>query len=164
MVLTKLTVLVHDISDSVSIEDYIDDNGKYINIGTQALAALKACKAIHFKDSEGQEIFIPYHAVVGYSFEREDAEYTAPEDDFCKSADAAKPLYTVTWMNGEESLGSELYAEGSVPSYKGEEPEGTGTFVGWSDTADGEALEELPPVTEATTFYAVFEAGDPENP
>lgn len=64
--------------------------------------------------------------------------------------------YTITWMNGDTKLDDDEVECGETPAYTGETPTGTGTFVGWSATPDGEALETIPPATADATYYAVF--------
>ena len=70
--------------------------------------------------------------------------------------------YTVTWMvNGETT--SETYAYGEVPAYKNVTPTKPSvgstsyTFLGWSKTMDGSALETLPATTGNVTYYAIFD-------
>ncbi len=70
--------------------------------------------------------------------------------------------YNVTWnIDGETT--SESVEYGAVPQYKGTTPtkptvgNTSYTFIGWSDTISGEALESLPAVTGDATYYAVFD-------
>ncbi len=67
--------------------------------------------------------------------------------------------YTVTWMNGDELLGSAEVEEGTVPSYPGiskpskdRDDNAHYIFAGW-ETADGNEPEA---VTGDVTYYAVF--------
>lgn len=79
----KVTLKVHDIADPIVIEDYVDANGKFVPIGTQAMAMLDKKETLHYKDSEGVETFIPYHAIEEVLTVIEEKEYTNPEDEFC---------------------------------------------------------------------------------
>lgn len=90
MVHTAVRIWLHD--SGTRSHPFGDDiiDGKFYNFGVQALAALKAHKTIdvHYPEMDGdpaQEIIIPYHAVLEWSVEKEEDEYTKPEDDFCKS-------------------------------------------------------------------------------
>ncbi|MBQ7912224.1 MAG: InlB B-repeat-containing protein [Clostridia bacterium] len=76
----------------------------------------------------------------------------------------AQTKFTVTWMNGETLLKTDVDVEYETqPEYVGETPTKDMTteceyvFVGWATSADGEKLETLPVVTANATFYAVFE-------
>ena len=76
--------------------------------------------------------------------------------------------FTITWMNGDEQLEVDEYTAGGdpvQPEYNGEEPvraedaQYTYTFAGWSSEEGAEtgvSAEELPAVSENTTYYAVF--------
>ncbi len=81
----------------------------------------------------------------------------------------ATVFYTVTFMNGEENLGSvkvkageEAIYQGSTPT-KAEDENYTYTFLGWVD-AEGNKANMV--VTADTTVYAAFEATSkqPETP
>lgn len=109
MLFTTVTLLLHNDGGELAISDYVDSNGKFVNIGVQALAALQAKKAIHITAQTGEEVIVPYHAVLGYSVTKEEGEYTKPEDDFCKpvcdgGSDDGKPdseLHHVEIKNGQ---------------------------------------------------------------
>ena len=68
----------------------------------------------------------------------------------------AVKTYTVTWMNGDEVLSTEVVKEGTVPTYVGAAPtmaetdEAVYTFIGWSP--------EIAAVTEDVTYTAQFSA------
>lgn len=72
--------------------------------------------------------------------------------------------YAIVFMNGDQQLSSEQIAYGTVPAYDGAAPskaataQYTYTFAGWSAQEGGEVLAELPAVTGAATYYAVFTA------
>lgn len=164
MVFTTVTLLIHGYEDTWQISDYVDDDGKFVNNGVQAANAIEKRQAIHYvMDDEGvdSEEFIPFHSIVAANITKSEGEYTKPDDIFCQPVCEEKKSYTVTWMNGEESLGTEIYPEGATPSYKGETPTGEGEFLGWNtDSSAATALETLPAVESATTFYAIFGEGD----
>ena len=167
MVFTTLTLTLHNIDDPIVIQDYVDDAGKFVAIGTHATAAYLRGEQIHYKDADGYEIIIPYEAIVASSITREEDEYTKPEDAFCTvpeclQDDTCSTSWTITFANGEEKLAEEIVKNGETPVYNGTTPtkteEGyTCEFIGWNTTADAEtALEELPPATETATYYAIF--------
>ena len=145
--------------DTTGIADYIDDNGKFINIGTQTAAMIERREAVHFQEGD-DEIIIPFHAISGVVITKADDEYTKPDDDFCQPPCpevGCNVSYTVTWMNGETKLGEQVYDYGATPSYNGTPTgEECKEFAGWATTAGGEPLDTLPPVTDTTTYYAVF--------
>ena len=68
--------------------------------------------------------------------------------------------YTITWKNGEETLETDEDVEyGTTPTYDGETPTGTGTFLGWnSDSSAATALETIPEATADATYFAIFSA------
>lgn len=84
MTFTTITLWLHDGDEPKTIADYVDGNGKFVNIGVIAYSALTKHEAIHFKDENGAEVFIPYHAVLAWTVAKAEGEYTKPEDDFCK--------------------------------------------------------------------------------
>lgn len=84
MLFTTVNLTIHGLDEAPSITDYVDDNGRFVNIGVQVAAALTAKKTIHFM-MDGTEVIVPYHAVVTYSILHEEEPYTKPDDDFCKS-------------------------------------------------------------------------------
>jgi uncharacterized repeat protein (TIGR02543 family) len=69
--------------------------------------------------------------------------------------------YNVIWVVDGQSTTTVVNVN-QVPAYSGEtptkEPTQTAvyTFAGWAESAEGQVLSELPAVTQATTFYAVF--------
>lgn len=162
MVFTTVTLLLHGAAETNKIADYLDDNDKFVNIGVQAANAIARRQSIHVvvsPDDEPMELFIPFHAIVSATISKAEDTYVKPEDTFCQPVCEEKESFTVTWMNGEALLGTEIYEKGARPSYKGVEPTKEGyNFIGWNtDPAAETALETLPAVTEATTFYAIFE-------
>lgn len=79
-----VTLGIHDAEETIEIKDYIDANGKFVNIGTQAAAAINRRVAIHYVNADGQEIVIPFHAITSVKFAKEQGTYTPAEDAFCK--------------------------------------------------------------------------------
>ena len=161
MVFTTVELILHGGDDALVIEDYTDDNGKFVNIGVQAANAIANRQAVHIvmlDNGDPVETIIPFHAIVSATISKAEDTYVKPDDTFCQPVCEEKESFTVTWMNGETLLGTEVYPKGAVPSYKGTTPtSGDGTFLGWNtDPAAETALETLPAVTEATTFYAIF--------
>lgn len=162
MVFTTVELILHGGDDALVIEDYTDDNGKFVNIGVQAANAIANRQAVHIvmlNDDDPVETLIPFHAIVSAIIEKAEDAYVKPDDAFCQPVCEEKESFTVTWVNGETTLGTEIYPKGAVPSYKGTEPTKEGyRFIGWNtDPAAETALETLPAVTEATTFYAIFQ-------
>lgn len=78
---------------------------------------------------------------------------------------AQKPVYTVTYINGAEVFYTDTAEEGAPLPRPDKDPEKaeddtyTYTFKGWSLSEGGEIadLASVTSVTEAMTFYAVFE-------
>ena len=78
---------------------------------------------------------------------------------------AQKPVYTVTYINGAEVFYTDTAEEGAPLPLPDKDPEKaeddtyTYTFKGWSLSEGGEIadLASVTEVTEAMTFYAVFE-------
>ena len=73
------------------------------------------------------------------------------------------PTYTVKWVISGNEAETDLYVPcGTTPSYDGDPPSKTSdssytySFAGWSDSADGSVLSELPKVTADVTYYAKF--------
>lgn len=66
------------------IADYVDNDGKFIALGTQAMAMLERHEAIHYVDANGVETIIPYHAIVEVNVAKESDDYTKPEDAYCQ--------------------------------------------------------------------------------
>ena len=71
-----------------NLNDYVDENGKYVALGTEAAAMLNRHEAIHYVDprngSEPVEMLIPYHAIVRSMITKSPAEYNEPEDSYCQ--------------------------------------------------------------------------------
>ena len=75
--------------------------------------------------------------------------------------------HNITWCDSEgNELCSEEIGENETPVYKGETPtkgyDATNhyTFAGWTTTKGGTTAETLTAVTQNTTYYAVFTAGE----
>lgn len=160
MVFTTVELILHGEDDAFVIEDYTDDNGKFVNIGVQAANAIANRQAVHIvmlDNGDPVETFIPFHAIVSATISKAEDTYVKPDDAFCQPVCEEKESFTVTWMNGETLLGTEVYPKGAVPSYKGATPTGDGDFVGWNtdpEVVDG--LDPMPQISGATTFYAIF--------
>ena len=78
------------------------------------------------------------------------------------STDPEKTKYTITWVdeNGN-TLSSAQVEEGSTPMYsytKSDTDEWDYTFIGWSTSADGEVLNDIPKATQNSTYYAKVSA------
>lgn len=73
--------------------------------------------------------------------------------------------YTITWMDGETTLGTDEVYEGTVPAYTGTAPTKEGyDFVGWnSDSSAQTALAELPAASADATYYAIFTEAVPAH-
>lgn len=73
--------------------------------------------------------------------------------------------YTITWMNGETTLGTDEVAEGIAPAYTGALPTKDGyAFVGWnSDPLAQSSLVELPAAEADATYYAIFTVANQEQ-
>lgn len=92
MVFTTTSVWVHGQNDYTDFEDYVDDNGRFVNLGVQVAASLSRHEAVHVNDGR-VEIIIPYHAVMSWYTEKAEAPYTKPEDDFCKASEGGGGSY-----------------------------------------------------------------------
>ena len=71
-------------------------------------------------------------------------------------------MYSVTWVdeNGK-TLTTSSVEEGTTPSYTynvQDTAEWDYTFIGWSTSANGEALDTIPKVTANVTYYALVSA------
>lgn len=75
-----VTLKLHDIADPIEIADYVAD-GRFVPLGTEALSAINACKAIHYK--KDAEVIIPYHAIEEVNITKESKAYEKPADAFC---------------------------------------------------------------------------------
>lgn len=97
---TATIINLHGAPNTVIISDYVDDNGRFVNVGVRTAAALSRHEAVHTKmhfvdDDEvvyDTEVIIPYHAVMSWNTASVPREYTKPLDDFCHSTQ-----YTVTF-------------------------------------------------------------------
>ena len=78
-----VTLALHD-GDPIEIADYVDDNGKFVNIGYQAEKCIAHRDAVAYADENG-EYFIPFHAIIGVQISREVKEVPDVEDKFCVS-------------------------------------------------------------------------------
>ena len=153
-----VSLLLHG-NTEVEIADYVDNNGKFVNIGTQAAAAIDRGDNIHYVTAEGVDTFIPFHAIDAVNFAKESDDFTPAEDAFCEEDVTDYTYWTVTFYNGETALQSGLVKDGDTPVYSGATPTKEGyTFLGWNTDAEAEEpLETLPAITEATSLYAIFE-------
>ena len=79
-----VTLKIHG-GTTETIADYLDDDDKFVNLGTQAAAAIQRREAIHYVTQAGVETLIPFHAIDGITITRADGEYTKPADDFCEA-------------------------------------------------------------------------------
>jgi len=73
--------------------------------------------------------------------------------------------FTIAWKNGETTLETDENVEyGTTPTYDGETPTKDGhTFLGWNTDAEtATALETIPAATEDATYFAIFEANQPD--
>lgn len=80
------------------------------------------------------------------------------DENSAPSTNSEKATYTITWVdeNGN-TLSSVQVEEGSIPDYsytKSDTDEWDYTFIGWSASADGEVLTEIPKATQNATYYA----------
>lgn len=162
MVFTTVTLFLHGADEPNEIADYLDDNDKFVNIGVQAANAIAKRQAVHvvvLADDVPMELFIPFHAIVSATISKAEDTYVKPDDAFCQPVCEEKESFTVTWMDGETSLGTEIYEKGARPSYKGTEPTKEGyAFIGWNTDPEAiEGIDPMPQIAEATTFYAIFE-------
>lgn len=159
-----VSLLLHGAPQPITIEDYVDeDSGRFINIGTQAAAAIARREQIHYVGEDGNEMIIPFHAIVSADITKESDEYTYPEDDFCQSLcpeAGCNVSYTVSFYNDDELLQEEVLKVGATPEYSGVTPSKEGyTFLGWNTDKDAQtALESLPAVSDTAAYYAIFEA------
>lgn len=79
-----VTLTLHD-GDPIEVADYVDDNGKFVNIGYKAEKCVARREAVQFVDADGVETFIPFHAIIGVQIGREVKEVPDAEDKFCVS-------------------------------------------------------------------------------
>ena len=101
-----VSLRIHGYDSPFEIADYVDGNGRFVNIGSQAVAQLERGDAVHFVAAEGTEIIIPYHAIVAYSVTKEEGEFTPAEDAFCKSAEQGTTTAVVgTAIVGTSTVG-----------------------------------------------------------
>ncbi len=158
-------LVLHGVDSTVTIADYVDDNGRFVPLGTQAAAMLGRHDLVHFVDSNGVEVIIPYHAVVSYMVSKQTDDYTELEDEYC-IADACvaegtcNKSWTISFYNGETLLQQTIYKNGQTPIYEGATPVGETCeeFIGWNTTPDAEtALASLPAATDTESYYAIFD-------
>ena len=78
------------------------------------------------------------------------------------STDPEKTKYTITWVDENGNiLSSAQVKEGYTPRYsynKSDTDEWDYTFIGWSESADGDVLDEIPKATQNSTYYAKVSA------
>ena len=78
------------------------------------------------------------------------------------STDPEKTKYTITWVDENGNiLSSAQVKEGYTPRYsynKSDTDEWDYTFIGWSASADGDVLDEIPKATQNSTYYAKVSA------
>lgn len=110
MTFTTVLLMLHDLDDSISISDYVDDDGRFVNLGVQAAAAIERKDAVHYVDPENGEIIIPYHAIVGVSITTEPGEYTKPDDEFCEPM-ACPTSPVCPSEGGDNTVGSAIVGE-----------------------------------------------------
>lgn len=156
--------------EPLEIADYVDDNGRFVPIGTQAAKALEMREQIHTVLSDGTEVIVPFHSIVASAVTKSEEEYTPAEDTFCVAdpcvaENNCNTSWTISFYNGETLLQQSIFANGATPSYNGVTPtkpddaENTYTFIGWNTSADAEtALEAIPAAEAVASYYAIFEA------
>jgi uncharacterized repeat protein (TIGR02543 family) len=141
------------------------NGGKFKMTGTETLNGVKGetlTKAANFKINGGI-----------YSHEGNLATYANAETNkivvTLPKTDASYPDYkyevaegyTITFMNGEETLQASAQKSGTTPTYNGTEPTKASTteksyiFDGWSATDGGEVVA-LATVSEEATYFAHF--------
>lgn len=85
----KVQIVLHGLEDEEpwDFEDRIDDDGKFIPLGTQVAGMLENHEPIFinggFDSGEHIELLIPYHAIEAYTIIKDSKEFTEPEDAFC---------------------------------------------------------------------------------
>lgn len=166
-----VSLLLHGQDSPVDIADYVDNAGRFVALGTQAMAMLGRHETLHYIDAEGVETIIPYHAVVAYTVSKTSDDYTKLDDEYCVpdpcvAAGTCHASWTITFYNGKDKVGEVITSDGEVPKYNGSTPVKEGyTFIGWN-TSDGAAtaLEGLPAAAEAASYYAIFEANPEPDP
>lgn len=154
-----VSLILHNADTSFEIADYVDDNGKFVNIGTQAANAIEKREQIHFVDAEGNEIMVPFHAIEVLNITKESGEFTPAADEYCTDAKPNTTSWTVKFYNDDKVVAIEIVKDGEKPVYNGATPkQDCKTFLGWNtDSSAAEPLEELPTITEAISLYAIFE-------
>lgn len=82
--------------------------------------------------------------------------FSMPASDVTVSAAFEPVKYTITW-NVDGTVTTSQFAYNTVPSYDGTPVKDGYDFKGWSLTAGGDVLAEIPAATADATYYAVFE-------
>ena len=162
-------LLLHGDELQMGFQDFVDLDGAFHPIGTQAAMAVEAREQIHVMYND-TEYIIPFHAIVAVYISKESDEYTPAEDTFCVAdpclaENNCNTSWTISFYNGETLLQQSTFANGATPSYNGVTPtkpddaENTYTFIGWNTSADAEtALEAIPAAEAVASYYAIFEA------
>lgn len=74
-----------------------------------------------------------------------------------------KNKYSITFIDGNQVLESKKWEEGQIPHYDYKDTPDGCTFLGWSDSPNGDPIT-IPAVTGDATYYAVFEGfGSPSD-
>ena len=154
-----VSIVIHGSDTPLEITDYVDDNGRFVNIGSQAASAIERRDAIHFVDADGHENIVPFHAIVASTITKEEGEFTPAEDGFCIDDVVNNTSFTISFYNDTELVGQTVTKEGEVPVYDGATPTKDGyVFIGWNtDKTAQTALETLPPANATASYYAIFE-------
>lgn len=112
---TALVLTLHDIGTYL-IGDYTSDgtaNGRFVNDGVRAYSALKKHEAIHYKNADGEEIFIPYHAVSTWRVDTVSGELVKPEDSFCQPLEC-QTAPVCPGGSGSNTVGDAIVGEATV--------------------------------------------------
>ncbi|MBQ7161444.1 MAG: choice-of-anchor J domain-containing protein, partial [Clostridia bacterium] len=113
---------------------------------------------VDLSDYAGQTVYVGFHDTC-YD------QYELWMDDIEFRYETA--TYNVTWENYDgEVLGTGTVEGIAVPSYEGETPQRpadelyTYTFAGWTDGENTYAADEIPEISDDTTFTAVYSTED----
>lgn len=162
-----VSLMLHGTDSELEITDYVDNNGRFVPIGTQAAKAIEDRSQIHFVDAEGVEVIIPFHAIVEISITKESDAYTPLDNDYCivdpcVAAKNCNTSWTIKFYDGETFLYETIVKDDEVPVYDGSTPtKECYTFLGWNTDKTAEtALEALPAATGTATYYAIFEKNE----